>query len=760
MADVFISYARADQSAARRVGNALQAAGLDVWWDADLPAHRAYSDVIEDKLKEARAVVVLWSAAAASSQWVRAEADFARSAGKLVQAQLDGTLPPMPFNQIQCADLQRWKGAASHPGWTKLGNSVEALLAGEGPRPAPAPNRTPSTIRRWRWPAAAALALLVIASISLLTFGRHPEETKPVVAVLPFKSLDSNDESLAAGMWEDTRQAIGRNPQLIVLGPNTVQQLAEKGAGATKKAADYVVEASIRTAGDRIRISTDLVRTKDGQQLWGQDFDRKLDDVFALQSEIASNIEGRIRGRLAEKGGVTPEHIATSGEVYALYSDARAKIRSRDPAAVVSAYDQLERVVALDPNFAPGWATLSEVEQFAPASKNYSGAANPAEQHARKAIELAPNLAAAHAALAFALNLNGPVARAEIERAVQLDPNDYEAANWLGIMRTNAGDLNGAANAYWHAVAIEPLFYPAAFNLADVLEQMHDSAAMERLLVTERRAGADYLAAAAEVHYAFLKGDLAKAANLGLTYWGRPEARNVMQDDLWGILLELGFPEEGFNTGGATPDFAPYIWRNDPKGLELFEAHRFDARTFFARDPITQNLARVYLLSGRGAKVAELYLSLNASPEEFAALTGESGRFLQVAPFVGLALTRSGHTQEGSALLALAEQKARDGLKDGTPESAALLARVYGAQGRKEDALQLLVNAVSRGWLPHAPQFQPDLRSDPAVASLKGDPRFEKLRAQILETIARERAQVNLNLLRQLSTPDAEKKVA
>ena len=131
MADVFISYARADEPVARRVAKGLQAAGHDVWSDADLPAHRDYSEVIERNLEHARAVVVLWSKAAAKSQWVRAEADFARNAGKLAQAQLDGVLPPMPFNQIQCADLKGWRGSPSHPDWAKLQASVQALVSGE-----------------------------------------------------------------------------------------------------------------------------------------------------------------------------------------------------------------------------------------------------------------------------------------------------------------------------------------------------------------------------------------------------------------------------------------------------------------------------------------------------------------------------------------------------------------------------------------------------------------------------------------------------
>ena len=96
MREVFLSYARQDDAIARRVAKTLQAAGHDVWRDSQLPAHRAYSEVIETRLKEAKAVVVLWSKSAAQSQWVRAEADFARSEGKLAQASIDGVLPPMP----------------------------------------------------------------------------------------------------------------------------------------------------------------------------------------------------------------------------------------------------------------------------------------------------------------------------------------------------------------------------------------------------------------------------------------------------------------------------------------------------------------------------------------------------------------------------------------------------------------------------------------------------------------------------------------
>ena len=110
MTDVFISYSRSIEPQARRVADALRGLGYSVWRDDELPAHRSYSEVTEERLRAAKAVVVIWSAEAVRSQWVRAEADVAREAGTLVQLSVDGAVPPLPFNQIQCADLRGWRG--------------------------------------------------------------------------------------------------------------------------------------------------------------------------------------------------------------------------------------------------------------------------------------------------------------------------------------------------------------------------------------------------------------------------------------------------------------------------------------------------------------------------------------------------------------------------------------------------------------------------------------------------------------------------
>lgn len=127
MSDIFISYARSTAAHAQKVAEALRAAGYSVWRDDDLPAHRAYGEVIEEQLGLAKAVVVVWSAEAVKSQWVRSEADRARGEAKLVQLAVDDVRLPMPFDQIQCADLSGWTGEADHAGWVKTVASIGAL---------------------------------------------------------------------------------------------------------------------------------------------------------------------------------------------------------------------------------------------------------------------------------------------------------------------------------------------------------------------------------------------------------------------------------------------------------------------------------------------------------------------------------------------------------------------------------------------------------------------------------------------------------
>ncbi len=133
MADIFISYARSTAVQAQQIADALRGLGYGVWRDDELPAHRAYAEVIEERLKAAKAVVVVWSAEAAKSEWVQSEADRARTDRKLVQLTVDGTPLPMPFGRIQCADLTGWTGDPDAAGWRKVVSSIDDLVGGAPP---------------------------------------------------------------------------------------------------------------------------------------------------------------------------------------------------------------------------------------------------------------------------------------------------------------------------------------------------------------------------------------------------------------------------------------------------------------------------------------------------------------------------------------------------------------------------------------------------------------------------------------------------
>jgi predicted ATPase len=147
MSDVFISYARSTAGQANTAAEALRAAGYSVWLDEDLPAHRPYAREIETQLTAARVALVIWSREAVLSEWVLSEANRARRDRKLVQVNVDGAPLPMPFDQIQCADLSGWRGEVAHPGWRKVAASVQEL-AGAGYAPGATPAADPFAQKR------------------------------------------------------------------------------------------------------------------------------------------------------------------------------------------------------------------------------------------------------------------------------------------------------------------------------------------------------------------------------------------------------------------------------------------------------------------------------------------------------------------------------------------------------------------------------------------------------------------------------------
>ena len=190
MVDVFISYSRANQETVRLLARALQGLGYSLWWDDELPPHRSYSEVITEKIGEAKAAIVVWSGGSIGSEWVRAEADLARNQKKLIQTAIDDCMPPMPFNQIQFASLAGWQGEDDHPGWTRVKGSLAALCgAASDSRPVyPLPKAPPpASPRRSNRLLVAAIggSLVVLLGVGALALIRGGGTSAPAPAPAP-----------------------------------------------------------------------------------------------------------------------------------------------------------------------------------------------------------------------------------------------------------------------------------------------------------------------------------------------------------------------------------------------------------------------------------------------------------------------------------------------------------------------------------------------------------------------------------------------
>ncbi|MCX7356889.1 MAG: toll/interleukin-1 receptor domain-containing protein [Alphaproteobacteria bacterium] len=203
MADVFLSYAREDTARADQVAKGLTAAGLDVFWDNEIPPGTTWADYIEQKLTQCKALIVPWSEHSTKSQWVREEARMGRDKGVLIPVMIDASQPPFGFGEVQAANLTSWNGEADHPSWRRFVTAVMNATQSEprpAPQPAPAPTPPPQpqsappqqqqqawstpaqpqggekkSVPVWMWVAGGVGAIAVLAGIAAMV--QQPAQT-------------------------------------------------------------------------------------------------------------------------------------------------------------------------------------------------------------------------------------------------------------------------------------------------------------------------------------------------------------------------------------------------------------------------------------------------------------------------------------------------------------------------------------------------------------------------------------------------------
>jgi serine/threonine protein kinase/Flp pilus assembly protein TadD len=344
----------------------------------------------------------------------------------------------------------------------------------------------------------------------------HSIAVLPFVDMSPAKDQDYFCEGIAEEIINaltklDALQVASRSSAFAFKGKNQdIRQVGEQLNVAT------VMEGSVRKAGNRLRITAQLIKVTDGYHLWSERYDRDLEDVFAVQDEIAANIVKALRVVLTEEQRRAIERPHTGNvEAYEFYLRGRQYFYQFREKGLQFARRMFSRAIEIDPSYARAYAGIadcsSQLYKYWDAS---TANLEQAESASRKALELAPDLAEAHAARGFALTLGGSHEQAnqEFETAIQLDPKLYEGYLYYANGRFAEGKLAEAARLFERAAAVRTEDYQAHALAGLCYAGLHRE--------VEARAAFERAARAAERHLE-LNPDDPRALYLGAIAWCR-----------------------------------------------------------------------------------------------------------------------------------------------------------------------------------------------------------------------------------------------
>lgn len=443
MPDIFLSYNREDQSRAKVFAQAFEGQGFSVWWDVGLQTGEAYDEVTEAALRAAKAVVVLWSPRSVVSRWVRAEATLADRNKTLVPCMIEACERPIMFELTQTAELSHWSGDAQDRAWLAFVEDVRRFV-GKGE-------------------AASVAGKAAIAAPALAL----PD--KPSLAVMPFANLsnDPEQEFFADGMMEEIVAGLTRFKSLFVIASSST--LSFKGrvvspADVAKRlGVRYVLEGSVRKAGDRVRISVKLVDAADGSQVWAEKFEDTLHDVFALQDRVAMSVAGAIEPAIWQADLMRMRQRPTESLTsYELYLRALSQARGFRREGVTKACELGERALAMDRKFDLAAANLANGLALLLVN---GWAENPDAVRAR-ALELANGIGTQGGdnalALAIAGNAIGMIEGGQraiplVERALALNPGSGFVRFVAGMNYVRTGHLDLAVTHLETAMRLDPL---------------------------------------------------------------------------------------------------------------------------------------------------------------------------------------------------------------------------------------------------------------------------------------------------------------
>lgn len=318
-----------------------------------------------------------------------------------------------------------------------------------------------------------ALALLILVATGIFWWKRSTiTAQKPIassIAVLPFADMspEKNQQYFSDGLAEELLNHLAKTPGLRVAARTSSFQFrdhnADHAAIGQKLDVATILEGSVRKEGKRVRISAELVKADDGFQLWSNTYDRDLNDVFAVQDDIARAITGELKLRLFSAHSTEAPQHGTNSEAYNAYLEGRYFFERRTHDDLNRAQDYFQQAVKLDPNYARAWSALAWV--LIARAENAQGASFEQGYHdgrmaAERALQLDPGLAEAQAAIGrikrdYDWDWTG--ADAAFQKALALEPQNSVVLQGASSLQASLGHFEDAVALNRRAVEVDPL---------------------------------------------------------------------------------------------------------------------------------------------------------------------------------------------------------------------------------------------------------------------------------------------------------------
>ena len=371
-----------------------------------------------------------------------------------------------------CSSLHQLKHGLGGASGTTGGEASAQISTAVRPAKPAREEARPAAARSWKSMAAGALAFLVLgaAGLWLAKYRKPPEQAlgTPSIAVLPFVNMSSDKEQeyFSDGLSEELLNDLAKIPGLRVAARTSAFQFKGKNEDlrtvGEKLNVGNVLEGSVRKEGSRVRITAQLIKASDGFHLWSETYDRELNDIFAVQDDIAHSVAESLKITLLGANKAPPSTGSRNAEAYNAFLQGQYFFHQYGEDDFKKAIGYYNEAIQLDPSYAPAWAGLARVYTiqaaagFAPQEEGYRKGREALE----RALVLDPRLANAYAFMAYikmGYDFDWAGAQVAIERALALEPGNAIALRNAAYLDLIQGRLEEAVALERRAVAIDPL---------------------------------------------------------------------------------------------------------------------------------------------------------------------------------------------------------------------------------------------------------------------------------------------------------------